>query len=71
MRDLAAEGTIGSVADTHYTVMGSTDPAAMVHVQGLPRFFRRGQVISYLVYQRSGIVDAIGDVPPAAAPASQ
>jgi D-proline reductase (dithiol) PrdB len=30
LRDLAAEGTIGSVADTHYTVMGSTDPAAMV-----------------------------------------
>ena len=30
LRDLAADGTIGSVADTHYTVMGSTDPAAMV-----------------------------------------
>jgi D-proline reductase (dithiol) PrdB len=30
LRDLAAEGTIGSVADTHYTVMGSTDPAAMM-----------------------------------------
>src|SRR5580704_13367625 len=30
LRDLAAEGVIGSVADTHYTVMGSTDPAAMV-----------------------------------------
>ncbi len=29
LRDLAADGTIGSVADTHYTVMGSTDPAAM------------------------------------------
>ena len=27
---VAAEGTIGSVADTHYTVMGSTDPAQMV-----------------------------------------
>jgi len=30
LRDLAAEGVIGRVADTHYTVMGSTDPAAMV-----------------------------------------
>ena len=30
LRDLAAEGAIGSVADTHYTVMGSTDPAEMV-----------------------------------------
>jgi len=30
LRELAAEGVIGSVADTHYAVMGSTDPAAMV-----------------------------------------
>jgi D-proline reductase (dithiol) PrdB len=30
LREMAADGTIGSVADTHYTVMGSTDPAAMV-----------------------------------------
>lgn len=30
LRDLAAERIIGSVADTHYTVMGSTDPVAMV-----------------------------------------
>ena len=29
LKDLASEGVIGSVADTHYTVMGSTDPAAM------------------------------------------
>jgi len=29
LRELAAEGMIGSVATTHYTVMGSTDPAAM------------------------------------------
>ena len=29
LRDLAADGTIASVAETHYTVMGSTDPAAM------------------------------------------
>lgn len=30
LRELAAEGVIGSVADTHYSVMGSTDPATMV-----------------------------------------
>lgn len=29
LRELAADGTIGSVADTHYSVMGSTDPATM------------------------------------------
>jgi D-proline reductase (dithiol) PrdB len=29
LRDLAANGEIAGVADTHYTVMGSTDPAAM------------------------------------------
>jgi len=30
LREMEADGTIGSVADTHYTVMGSTDPAEMV-----------------------------------------
>ena len=30
LRDLAAEGLIGGVADTHYTIMGSTDPASMI-----------------------------------------
>ena len=29
LRELAAEGAIGGVAETHYTVMGSTDPAGM------------------------------------------
>lgn len=29
LRQLAADGAIGSVADTHFSVMGSTDPAAM------------------------------------------
>jgi len=28
LRELAADGTIGSVADRHYTVMGSNDPQA-------------------------------------------
>jgi D-proline reductase (dithiol) PrdB len=30
LRELAAEKVIGSVATTHFTVMGSTDPALMV-----------------------------------------
>ena len=30
LRELAAEGVIESVAATHYSVMGSTDPAAMI-----------------------------------------
>ena len=30
LRELAVEGVIGGVTETHYTVMGSTDPAAMV-----------------------------------------
>jgi D-proline reductase (dithiol) PrdB len=30
LHELAQEGVIASVADTHYTVMGSTDPATMV-----------------------------------------
>ena len=29
LRELAADGVIGTVADTHYSVMGSTDPATM------------------------------------------
>ena len=29
LRELAAEGVIGAVAETHYSVMGSTDPRAM------------------------------------------
>jgi D-proline reductase (dithiol) PrdB len=29
LRELAADGTIGAVADTHYSVMGSTDPVTM------------------------------------------
>jgi D-proline reductase (dithiol) PrdB len=29
LRELATEGVIGGVAETHFTVMGSTDPAGM------------------------------------------
>src|SRR6266705_1862364 len=29
LRDLAAAGVIGAIADTHYSVMGSTDPQTM------------------------------------------
>lgn len=30
LRELAAEGVIGGVAETHFTIMGSTDPAGMI-----------------------------------------
>jgi D-proline reductase (dithiol) PrdB len=30
LRELAAEGVIGSVAQTHFSIMGSTDPISMV-----------------------------------------
>jgi D-proline reductase (dithiol) PrdB len=30
LHEMAAEGVIGAVADTHYSVMGSTDPRTMV-----------------------------------------
>ena len=30
LHELAHDGVIGSVANTHYTVMGSSDPAAMI-----------------------------------------
>jgi len=30
LKHMAIDGLIGSVANTHYTIMGSTDPAAMV-----------------------------------------
>jgi D-proline reductase (dithiol) PrdB len=30
LRELAAEGVIGGAAETHFTVMGSTDPAGMM-----------------------------------------
>lgn len=29
LRELAADGVIGGMADTHFTIMGSTDPAGM------------------------------------------
>ena len=35
LRDMAADGVIGGVADTHYSVMGSTDPAEMVEAADL------------------------------------
>ncbi len=31
LHELAAEGVIGGVADTHYTIMGSSDPDGMVN----------------------------------------
>ncbi len=34
VRELAAEGVIGGVAETNFTVMGSTDPAGMTEFAG-------------------------------------
>jgi D-proline reductase (dithiol) PrdB len=50
LRELAAEGLIGSVADTHHTVMGSTDPAAMVDATGqIAGLLRQEQVDAVLL----------------------
>jgi len=48
LREFADEGVIGSVADTHYTVMGSTDPAAMVEAVG--------QIVGQLQQERADAV---------------
>lgn len=42
LKDLAQEGVIGSVAATHYSVMGSTDPATMAATaDGMTERFRQ------------------------------
>lgn len=49
LRELAAEGVIGSVADTHFAVMGSTDPKTMTEtVAGLVGHLNRDRVDSVL-----------------------
>ncbi|MGE0769213.1 MAG: glycine/sarcosine/betaine reductase selenoprotein B family protein [Hyphomicrobiaceae bacterium] len=49
LRELTADGTIGSVADTHYSVMGSTDPATMDEtVDALVGRFREDRVDAVL-----------------------
>lgn len=50
LRELAADGIIGSVAGTHYTVMGSTDPAEMAEsVAQIAGLLRQDQVDAVLL----------------------
>ena len=45
LRELAAEGVIGSVAETHYSFMGATDPVQMEpHARELAGRLKRDQV---------------------------
>src|SRR5262249_25453751 len=45
LNELAAEGSIGSVATTHYSFMGATDPALMEpHARQLAKHLRNDQV---------------------------
>ena len=45
LRELAAEGVIGSVAQTHYSFMGATDPVQMEpHARELAHRLKRDQV---------------------------
>jgi D-proline reductase (dithiol) PrdB len=45
LRELAAEGTIGSVAQTHYSFMGATDPVQMEpHARDLAGRLKQDQV---------------------------
>ena len=49
LNELAAEGVIGSVATTHYAVMGSTDPKTMGEtVEALVRRFAEDEVDAVL-----------------------
>lgn len=49
MRELAAEGVIGSVADTNFSVMGSTDPKLMNEtVEALMARFARDRIDAVL-----------------------
>jgi D-proline reductase (dithiol) PrdB len=50
LRDLAAEGVIGSVAETHYSFMGASDPLQMEpHARELAGRLKRDQVDSVLL----------------------
>ena len=48
LRDLASAGVVGSVADQHYSVMGSTDPRAMA--------VTADQIVGQLQQERSDAV---------------
>ena len=50
LRELVAAGTIGAVADTHYSVMGSTDPQAMtVTADGIAGRLKQEQIDAVLL----------------------
>ena len=50
LRELAAEGTIGSMANTHYSFMGATDPLQMEpHARELAGRLKQDQVDSVLL----------------------
>jgi D-proline reductase (dithiol) PrdB len=50
MRDLAAAGIIGAIADTHYSVMGSTDPQTMtVTADGISGRLKQEQIDAVLL----------------------
>jgi D-proline reductase (dithiol) PrdB len=50
LRELAAEGTIGSMADTHYSLMGATDPLQMEpHARELAGRLKQDKVDSVLL----------------------
>lgn len=50
LKELAAEGMIGSVADTHYSFMGASDPAPMkVHARELAGRLKQDGVDSVLL----------------------
>ncbi|MEZ5854588.1 MAG: glycine/sarcosine/betaine reductase selenoprotein B family protein [Hyphomicrobiaceae bacterium] len=49
LKELAAEGIVGAVSDTHYAVMGSTDPKTMSEtVEALLARFRRDRIDAVL-----------------------
>lgn len=50
LRELAAAGAIGAVADTHYSVMGSTDPQTMtVTADGITGRLKQEQIDAVLL----------------------
>ncbi len=50
LRELAAEGVIGGVAPTHYSILGSTDPAGMEDTaDGIAAGLRRERIDSVVL----------------------
>lgn len=50
LRELVAEGVIGGMAETNFTVMGSTDPAGMTEAAGqIAGQLRQGRIDSVLL----------------------